>query len=221
MKLTQAIVEKTLNWGYDKALNGAPGLDTAEELAESHLKKGGTKDELVGSLIKWQITKAGTAGFVSGLGGLLALPVTLPTNLASVMFIQIRMIAAIAYIGEYDLSDKKVKSLVFACLVGNKAFDLLRDVGISVGEKVTIQLVSSISVKTIQTINQRVGFQLLAKAGEKGLINVSKAVPLVGGIIGGSIDSISTNIIGQVARKAFIQKNGGLIEGNNDIQIAS
>jgi len=37
-----------------------------------------------------------------------------------------------------------------------------------------------------------------------GVINLGKAVPLVGGIIGGAMDLSSTNIIGNVARDTFI-----------------
>ena len=48
-------------------------------------------------------------------------------------------------------------------------------------------------------------FRLVTKFGEKGAINLGKAVPLVGGIIGGSFDSITTNTIGNVARDTFIQ----------------
>jgi uncharacterized protein (DUF697 family) len=47
------------------------------------------------------------------------------------------------------------------------------------------------------------GFRLLTKSGEKGLINLGKMVPLVGGIIGGTVDAVSTNIIGNVALKLF------------------
>ena len=49
-----------------------------------------------------------------------------------------------------------------------------------------------------------VGFRLVTKFGTKGLINLGKAVPLVGGLIGGVMDLASTNIMGNVARDTFI-----------------
>jgi len=55
-------------------------------------------------------------------------------------------------------------------------------------------------------INQRVGFRLLSTYGTKGMINLTKAIPLVGGIIGGSIDIAATNFIGNMARNAFLEK---------------
>lgn len=57
-------------------------------------------------------------------------------------------------------------------------------------------------------INQRVGFRFLTKFGSKGIINIGKAVPFVGGIIGGGLDFTETKIIADRAYKMFI--NGEL-----------
>ena len=50
-----------------------------------------------------------------------------------------------------------------------------------------------------------VGFRLLTKFGEKGVINLGKVTPIIGGIIGASVDSATTNSVGNVARKLFIE----------------
>ena len=60
------------------------------------------------------------------------------------------------------------------------------------------------SGKTIVAINQKVGFRLITKFGEKGAVNLGKAVPLVGGIIGATFDSVTTNTVGNIARNTFI-----------------
>ncbi|MGL6574119.1 EcsC family protein [Aeromonas hydrophila] len=159
---------------------------------------------MANSLIRWQNTKAGTSGFLTGLGGIITMPVTIPANIASVMYVQIRMIAAIAHIGGHDIKDDRVKTLVYACLTGNAAKDIMKDIGIVVGTKLTTNAIKNISGKTIIEINKKVGFRLLTKFGEKGVINLGKAVPLVGGLIGGSMDSIATNTIGNIARDTFI-----------------
>lgn len=203
-KINEGAIMKALDWGYDKSVNGLPGVDSAIELAEDYMKVGGTKNSQVTSLIRWQLSKAGTSGFLTGFGGLITMPITIPANLASVMFIQIRMIAAIAHIGGYDLKDDRVKSLVYACMAGNAAKDILKDIGIVIGTKLTTQAIKSISGKTLVAINQRVGFRLLTKFGSKGAINLGKAVPIIGGIVGGTFDVVTTNIIGNVAKKAFI-----------------
>lgn len=38
-EITQSKIMSLLDWGYDKAVNGVPGLGSAQELAESYIKK--------------------------------------------------------------------------------------------------------------------------------------------------------------------------------------
>ncbi|WP_114191638.1 EcsC family protein [Edaphovirga cremea] len=206
--LTAGKVQKALDWAYDKAVNGVTGLDSAQEIAESYMKKGGSQVDCVNALIRWQNTKAGTSGFVTGLGGVITLPVALPVNITSVMYIQIRMIAAIAHIGGYDLKDDNVRSFVYLCLCGNAAKDVLKEAGIKIGMQFTRSAIRNVSSEIIKSINKAVGFRLLTKFGQKGSINLVKLVPLAGGIVGGAFDGISTNIIGNIARETFITDLG-------------
>ncbi len=195
---------RALDFAYDKAVNGVAGMDSASEIAESYMKVEGSKIDQANSLIRWQNTKAGTSGFLTGLGGIIVMPVTIPANIASVMYVQIRMIAAIAHLGGHDLKDDRVKALVYTCLTGNAAKDIMKDIGIVVGRKLTENAIKNVSGKTITAINQKVGFRLLTKFGEKGAVNLGKAIPLVGGIVGATFDSVTTNIIGNIARDTFI-----------------
>lgn len=206
-QLTENKILGALDWAYDKAVGGIPGLDSAQELAECYMKNGSCKTSQANSLIRWQNTKAGTSGFLTGLGGIITMPVTIPANIASVMYVQLRMISAIAHIGEHDIRDDRIKTMAYACLTGNAAKDILKDAGIVIGRKLTENAIKSISGKTITKINQAVGFRLFTKFGEKGVINLGKAVPLLGGIVGATFDSVTTNIVGNVARDAFIPNN--------------
>lgn len=203
-ELSESKIMQALDWAYDKAINGLSGLDSASELADSYIKTNSSPVDMANSLIRWQNTKAGTSGFLTGLGGIITMPVTIPANIASVIYVQIRMIAAIAHIGGHDIKDDRVKTLVYACLTGNAAKDIIKDAGIVIGTKLTTNAIKNISGKTLIEINKKVGFRLFTKFGEKGVINLGKAVPLVGGIIGGSMDSIATNTIGNIARDTFI-----------------
>ena len=205
-EITESKMQKALDFVYDKAVNGVAGLDSAIELAESY-KNDDDIYEQCNSLIRWQNTKAGTSGFVTGLGGLLLMPVTLPANVTSVLYIQIRMIAAIAHLAGHDLKDDKVKTMVYVCLVGNGAGEILKNIGVEVGKKIATNAVKNISGKVITQINQKVGFRLVTKFGEKGVINLGKAIPILGGIIGGTVDTISTNIVGNTARDLFVRNN--------------
>ncbi|MDN3220106.1 EcsC family protein [Pseudomonas nunensis] len=204
--ISQEKIMQALDWAYDKSVNGIKGLDSAEELAESYMNNEDTLYEQANSLIRWQNTKSATSGFVTGLGGLITLPLAIPANITSVLYVQVRMIAAIAHMSGYDIKDDKVKTLVYACLVANSAKDVLKDIGVAVGNKLAMNAVKSISGKTLQEINKKVGLKLFTKFGEKGIINLGKAVPLLGGLIGGTFDAYTTNTVGNIARDTFASK---------------
>ena len=208
--ITQEKIIEALQWTYDKAVNGVMGTDSAEELAAEYSMQDGTLVEKVDSLIRWQNTKAGAAGFVTGLGGFATMPVTIPANLASVLYVQIRMIAAIAKMGGHDLKSDKIRTLVLACLAGDGTMEILRDVGIQAGKKAAQIAINKISGAVITKINQAVGFRLVTKAGSTGVVNLTKMVPFLGGVIGAAFDATVTNMIGNAARDIFI--TGKIVE---------
>lgn len=200
---TSAMV-KILDISYDKALNGVAGMKGAADLATDYMAHGGDLEAQVDALIKNQIIKCETSGFLTSLGGFITLPVALPANVASVIYMQMQMIAAIARMGGYDLHDDRVKTLIIACLCGNEVKEILKQAGIQIGKKLTERAVQKISSALIVRINRAVGFRLLTKFGTKGAINLSKAIPVIGGFIGGGVDAYSTKVIGNKAKELFI-----------------
>lgn len=201
-KINKGLIAKTLDWAYGRALAGFGGVDSAYELANSYMAQKGTRAQQVDSLIKWQVSKAATSGFLTGIGGVMTLPITIPANIASVIYIQIRMITAIAYMGGHDINSDKVRSLVYISMVGNGAKELLKDVGVRAGEKM--------AVRALAIIHEKVSVKLAGKIGEKGVSSLGKFVPVVGGVIGGSFDAVSTRAVGKVAKRIFIENNTDL-----------
>lgn len=189
---------------YDKALEGVlPGERTVMELAKDYLRQSSSKEKAIDNLIGYQTLLCGTNGFVAGLGGLLVLPVAIPANIASVIYIQLRMIAAVAYINGYDIYSDQVRTIAYACLTGSSATNILKNVGIKIGEKMAVNVVKKVPGAVLVKINQQVGFRLVTKFGQKGLVNIVKMVPLVGGVIGGGIDVGTTVAVGNIAKEVF------------------
>lgn len=201
--LTESKITQVLDWAYEKAVDGLPGTETAAELAESYLRKSTSVEKAIDSLIRWQNAKGVTSGFLTGLGGLITLPVAVPANIASVMYVQIRMIATIAHMKGYDLKDDQVKTFVFVCLTGQAAADILKQAGVKLGTALAKEAIKKIPGEVIKAINKAVGVRLVTKFGQKGIVNLGKAVPLLGGVIGGAVDGIGTNAIGKTAKKVF------------------
>lgn len=209
-------VQKALTWAYDTALSGLPGLGSVDELAESYKSKNASVENSIDSLIDWQIGKAGLAGFITGLGGVITLPVSIPANIATVSLIQLRMIAAIAILRGYDVRSDQVKTLCYACLAGSAVGDVLKDVGIKLGTKLGQQAIGGIAGSTLVRINQAVGFRLVTKAGSTGIFNLTKIVPFLGGIIGGTYDAMTSRIIADAAKSVFVADSGSDALGNDN-----
>lgn len=206
--LSESNVGKILEWTYEKVINGIPGSEPASVLAESYLKKSENVEEAINSLVNYQITKCATSGFLAGLGGVVTMPVSIPANIVSVMYVQMRMVAAIAHIRGYDLKDDQVQTFVYACLTGQAASELVKDVGIKVGLKVGEAQIKRIPGEVLKQINKAVGFRLVTKFGQTGVVNLGKMIPLLGGVIGGSFDAVSTGTIATAARSTFKQNDG-------------
>ncbi len=202
--LSQEVILKSLDWAYDKAVNGISGLDSAQDMANDYLKKEGLLVDKVDSLIRWQNTKAGTSGFITGLGGFLTLPLTLPANITSVLYVQVRMVAAIAIMGGYDVKDDRVRTFVYSCIATTSAAEIAKDFGVTLGSKLAIQGIKKISGEVLKKINQAVGFKLLTKFGQKGVVNLGKTIPFIGGIISATFDVVTTNTIGNIAKDTFL-----------------
>ena len=132
------------------------------------------------------------------------MPITIPADLSAVTFVQIRMVGAIASMGGFDLKNDKVRSFAYMCLVGRGAGEILKDLGIGLGTKLTGEVIKRISRDTIVAINRRVGFRLMTKFGEKGFVNLGKLVPIAGGVVGAAFDALPTQIIGSAAIRLFI-----------------
>ena len=151
--------------------------------------------------------------FVTGLGGLITLPVAIPANVSSVMYVQMRMIACLAYMGGYDTNSDQVQTLVYACLAGISTDQIIKQASIKFGTKFTTAMVKKIPGTVLTKINQKVGFRFLTKFGEKGIINIAKLVPVVGGVIGGGFDLVETKVI---ANRAYIMFIKGDLSAFND-----
>jgi uncharacterized protein (DUF697 family) len=170
-KINKSLVIRLLDKAYNRAIN------PAITLGDSYLQGKGDINDQVNQLIKYQVAKTSATGFVTGMGGLITLPVAIPADVAATIYVQTKMIAAIAHMGGYDIRDDKVKTLVYICLVGDAVKDVLTEVGVSIARR-----------------------SLLRVSGE----SFSKLLPFVGGIIAGTINGITTKAMGEIARKTFI-----------------
>lgn len=194
---------QAFEWSYGRALDGLPGFDGAEELAAKYRARHGTADEAVKALIRSQTGLAGTAGFLTGIGGFVSLPVAIPANLASALYIQVRAIAAIAHLRGHDIRTPEVRALVLACLTGSKAADALKNAGARLGMRVTRDAAGWMSPALLKKAERMAGLSATALAGVGSTAKMSRFVPVVGGAITAGFDAAMMQIIGRAADRVF------------------
>lgn len=206
MKINQEQVMELLDTLYAKSINGIPKVSLPiNELANNYLDKNESIEKAAKQFVNYQVAKCTTSGFITGLGGIITLPVTIPANVSSVMYVQMRMIACLAHMGGYDTKSDQVQTLVYACLAGISIEQIIKNAGIQFGTKFTMAMVKKIPGTVLTKINQKVGFRFITKFGEKGIINIAKLVPVVGGVIGGGFDFAETRVIANRAYRMFIE----------------
>ena len=130
-KVTQEDIMKLLDSCYEKCLNGIPMVSpSVADMANDYLKKYETKENACKVMLKNQVTKCTTSGIVTGLGGAITMPVAIPANLGSVIYVQMRMIACTAYLAEHDLNSDQTQTFIYACLAGVAVNGLVKQAGI-------------------------------------------------------------------------------------------
>lgn len=194
-----------LDSAYGQVVNGFGVFPSAASVAQEYLANNGNDPQRAADdLIKWQITKAATSGFLSNMGGAATMAIAVPANISSVLYLQIRMIASIAIMGGYDIHSDKVRTLIFTSLLGSAAVDVLKDAGIKLGEKITRAAIYKITEGIAKKMASSVAARLLAKMGLSQATNLAKLVPIAGGLVGATVDASATKAVGAVAVKLFL-----------------
>ncbi|MGX5653317.1 EcsC family protein [Geodermatophilus nigrescens] len=195
----QQLVDRLLTVGID----GFGPFKHADESAREALQ-GRTAEEAVRVLVRNHVGMAAAQGFVTNVGGLMTLPISLPANVGAAYLVQTHLAASIASVHGHDLHSEQMRSAVLLCLLGNAGTEVLKKAGVTVGQKASTQLIKRIPVSVIREINKKAGFALVSKFGTKrAVVPLVKGVPIVGGVIGGGFDAVATRAVGAFAEKTF------------------
>lgn len=204
--ITQEDIMNLLDSCYEKCLNGIPKVSpSVEDMAADYLKKHKSTEEACRAMLRNQVAKCTTSGVITGFGGFITMPVAIPANVGSVIYVQMRMIACVAYMADYELNSDQTQTFVYACLAGVVVNSLVKQAGIKFGVKFANGLIKKIPGKVLTKINQKVGFRFITKFGTKGIVNLGKLLPGVGAVVGGGLDLVETKIIADRAYKWFLK----------------
>lgn len=184
------------------AIDGYGRLPGAKSTAARQLQRhGGSVDQAVDAVVDFHVRLASAQGFVTNLGGMAALPIALPANLAGVAVVQVRMVAAIAHLRGYDLADNRVRTALVMCLLGGEQVAKHIAEGLLPTSPMAVATAPMFDPDLDRRVAEHVVSDLAGRIGGKNLaLVITKRVPLVGGGIGAVYDAISTHQIGTFAK---------------------
>ena len=209
---------KLAEYLLEKGIAGLGPLSSAEDLAREYLDDASydSNDARVDALVLRETTKNFATGFVTGLGGFITLPVAVPSALVASWVLQARLAAAIARIHGHDLASPHTRTSILLSLAGDVAREAMGDLGVpfSSGNGLTRRAVEQVPGRALVEINKRIGLKLLARAGERTIANFSRFVPLLGGVVGGTMDAVVCRMVARTAQDLLAPADGEIIDGD-------
>jgi len=185
----------------NRAIDGVQGFPGARETARKQLITSGDSERAVRAIIEQHVRLAGIGGFVTQVGGVMALPVTLPANVAGLGAIQLRMTAAIAHLRGHDLSAPRVRIAAMATLLGEEGVgEALANGDLDRTPRDLVFGPPLVDDDLRNRLTATVGQQLLVRVTTKSAtLTLARGVPLFGGTVGAGMDAAYTWRIGRYA----------------------
>jgi hypothetical protein len=173
-------------------------------LGEGGNRGGLSADELARMVVRRKALKSGLVGAATGVGGLLTLPIAVPSALAVNWKIQASLIMAVAHVYGHTEDTLDLSTDIYLVLAGDAAKEALKRFGIEASKTVTRKAVEKyITREVMKKIWKVLGRKIITKAGEKSLTSFVRLIPLVGAPVGFAFDWTSTRLVGGAAIKYY------------------
>ena len=210
-KVTKVAPELTagfVNQALDRAIRGVGRLQGAAVMADALLAgNDGDVEKAIHDVIEKHVRYAGAEGFVTNLGGLVTMTITVPANITGLAVIQCRMVAGIAHLRGYDLDDPRTRTAILTCLLGDERVLALVKTKKLPGTPMAIATAPVNDPHLGKIVANEVAAELIGKvAGKKLATTVGRRVPVVGGVVGAGTDAFSTWRVGRYVDREFLPR---------------
>ncbi|CAM3850138.1 EcsC family protein [Nocardioides zeicaulis] len=203
-------IDRLVTMLVEAGLQGRGPLRPAEQVAREALQKaGGDPEKAIAALARRATVSGAAGGFLTGVGGFVTMPVSLPVNVAEFYLLATRMVGAIASLRGYDLDEPRVRTAVLLTLVGSDSDEVLKKAGMaSAGSRAATYALRGLPPAALMVVNKAVGFRLMRGVSEKILARFGRGIPFAGGVVGGGIDGFMMKKIADQAMKEFPTAGG-------------
>jgi uncharacterized protein (DUF697 family) len=184
-----------------RAIQGVGPLPPAATAAQRQLaEQGGDVERAVHEVIENHVRLAASQGLVTNVGGLVTLAATIPVNITGLALLQCRMVAAIAHLRGYDLSDPRVRNALLLCVLGEDAVTALVRSKKLPGGPMTVATAPAYDPELDKVIAAEVSSALVGRVvGKRAGSAIVRRIPLAGGVVGAGSDAYSTWQVGRYA----------------------
>lgn len=192
----------------DRAIQGVGPLPGAAATADKQLADHDQDvNAAIRDLIENHVRMAGGQGFLTNLGGLVTMAVTVPANIAGLALIQCRLVAAIVHLRGYDLTDQRTRNAILACLLGEeRVLQLIKQKKLP-STPMALATAPVHDPHLDNVMANEVASELVTKvAGKRLATTVGRRVPVVGGLVGAGSDGYSTWRIGRYVDREFLKR---------------
>ncbi|HEX2894952.1 MAG TPA: EcsC family protein [Marmoricola sp.] len=202
--LTSSFVHQAL----DKAITGVGPLPSAASAADKQLhEQHGDVERAIHEVIENHVRYAGAQGFATNIGGLVTMAVTVPVNLSGLTLIQCRMVAGIAHLRGYDLSDPRTRDAILACLLPEERILRMVKQRQLPGSPMEIAAAAVHDPDLDRMLGTEVAAELVTRAtGKRLAATVGRRIPVVGGVVGAGTDAFVTWKIGRYVDREFLPR---------------
>jgi EcsC protein family len=202
--MTTSFVREALH----RAIVGVGPLPPASKAAEAQLREQkGNVEKAVHEVIENHVRYAAGQGFITNIGGLVTVALTIPANLTGLALIQCRMIAGIAHLRGYDLDDPRVRNAILTCLLGGDVVNALVKKRKLPAPPMALATAPLHDPDLDRIISAEVAAELVTKvAGKRLATTIGRRIPIAGGFIGMGADGYSTWKIGRYAERELLPR---------------
>jgi hypothetical protein len=203
LKSAPVITSSFVRQAFDRAVDGVGPLRGAAEAADYRVAQhDGRIDKAIASLVESHVRLAGVQGFLTNIGGLIALTVTVPANISGLALLQCHMVGGIAHLRGYDLADPRVRNAVFACMLGGDTVHHLVKKKKLPSSPMAIATAPTHDPNLDDRISAEVANELLARvAGKRTVAAMGRKIPVIGGGFGAVTDGYASYQVGRYAAK--------------------